>query len=524
MHGQAPALQKVLGETGSLGVSQFTGTFWRGCQSVFSEILNLGCHITRPLAFSGGTSARSYGRQARARSYGCRPFNPGPTLTRSPSYYTYTTPPPAGGTAKATRRHGACPRDMPVFPTSQQPAAQNRSHNIRMRAPLLAALLSTAHGWSIGVQGTVDVLDPDGPNGTIDRWPLAENLTTAEALGGGISYAFDDKLCDYLLPMFPEETVLQEYTSFFFPFPKFVDCELLKRVVRRTMAGWAAANVNVRFFEVTSLCNLGQGAGILPPMDPLNTTVPQPPFSPPGAPPAPPSPPMAPPPPSPPPPTSPPPLPPGNESLGWPAPPPPELPSECDLAIKSCWSCEYAELGISWFIPGATVELAMAGNLSDLALGDSGPANASAPPMLPPSARVFFTNVRQDSPNPRTNAKLSPGAVLACVRRTLITARTSRGATTVQDSGLRATSSRVSGSGDFLSSSSATAGPSRRPRSNSTLRTNTAGGSITSSAKASLTPKCADALLPARPGPRAALQIQHNVGPLSEVVRSPQLT
>ena len=103
-------------------------------------------------------------------------------------------------------------------------------------ASVLATLLGGAHSWSIGVHGTVDVLDPDGPNGTLGRWPLAENTTTADALGGGISYAFDVKLCERLLPMFPEETVLQEYTSFFFPFPRFIDCRLIERKVQQAMA------------------------------------------------------------------------------------------------------------------------------------------------------------------------------------------------------------------------------------------------------------------------------------------------
>ena len=134
---------------------------------------------------------------------------------------------------------------------------------------------------SIGVHGTVDVLDPDGPNGTLGRWPLAENTTTADALGGGISYAFDVKLCERLLPMFPEETVLQEYTSFFVPFPRFIDCRLIERKVQQAMAGWAAANTNVRFFEVTSLCNEGQGANLSPPPPPYFM-----PFSPPSAPPS----------------------------------------------------------------------------------------------------------------------------------------------------------------------------------------------------------------------------------------------
>ena len=202
-------------------------------------------------------------------------------------------------------------------------------------ASVLATLLGGAHSWSIGVHGTVDVLDPDGPNGTLGRWPLAENTTTADALGGGISYAFDVKLCERLLPMFPEETVLQEYTSFFFPFPRFIDCRLIERKVQQAMAGWAAANTNVRFFEVTSLCNEGQGANLSPPPPPYFM-----PFSPPSAPPS-----------APPRPSDPAPYPPSSP----PAPPssPPAgnetEPTDCDLGFTSCWTCSHAELEISFY-------------------------------------------------------------------------------------------------------------------------------------------------------------------------------
>ena len=211
--------------------------------------------------------------------------------------------------------------------------AEQRNHH--MRGLVLAALLGGAHSWSIGVHGTVDVLDLDGPNGTLGRWPLAENTSTADALGGGISYAFDVKLCERLLPMFPEETVLQEYTSFFFPFPRFVDCSLIERKVQQAMAGWAAANTNVHFFEVTSLCNKGQGANLSPPPPPYGMPM-SPPGAPPGAPPRPsdpaPYPPSSPPAPG---------APAGNVTE--------EPPSDCDLGLTSCWTCNHAELDISFY-------------------------------------------------------------------------------------------------------------------------------------------------------------------------------
>ena len=211
-----------------------------------------------------------------------------------------------------------------------------------MRCVVLAALLGGVRSWSIGVDGTVDLLDPDGPNGTLGRWPLAENLTTAEALAGGISYAFDIKLCERLMPMFPEETVLQEYSSFFFRFPVFVDCALIERTVQRAMAGWAAANTNVHFFEVTSLCNKGQGNLSPPPPPYVDPNLPvSPPSAPPNVP------------PSPPPPSLPASSPPGcPPAIPAPASPPANMteePTECDLGLKSCWSCNYAELDVSFY-------------------------------------------------------------------------------------------------------------------------------------------------------------------------------
>ena len=98
-----------------------------------------------------------------------------------------------------------------------------------------------------------------------DRWPLAENLSTAEALGGGISWAMDPALCNRLLPQIMEQTELEKYSSYLFPMPTFIDCAIIKQIIRRAMASWAAANHNVRFFEVTSLCEHGVGNNYAPP-------------------------------------------------------------------------------------------------------------------------------------------------------------------------------------------------------------------------------------------------------------------
>lgn len=216
------------------------------------------------------------------------------------------------------------------------------------RTALLALAVGGAWSWAIGHDGSVDVLGIDGPNGTLDRWALPENLSTAESLGAGISWAWDPQLCDKLMPLFPEETQLQSYASMFFDMPKFIDCDLIKRMMQRAMASWSAANHNIRFFEVTSRCTESYASNYVPPRFINETTTP--PFAPPASP----SPPMIPPCPYPPPPTLPPALPSWltlNESFYPRPPPPPPDPTPCELGLESCWSCEPAELEIKFHSP-----------------------------------------------------------------------------------------------------------------------------------------------------------------------------
>ena len=118
-----------------------------------------------------------------------------------------------------------------------------------------------------------------------------------------------------------------------------------------------------------------------------------------------------------PPPTSPPPLYPGNDSYTAPPPSAPGGPTACDLGTASCWSCDYAELEISYFIPGAALEDVLNtreeanGPLNDMVvanvsanasdgLGSDTEGNASET-LYMASGRVFFTNVRPCSSTPR---------------------------------------------------------------------------------------------------------------------------
>lgn len=243
----------------------------------------------------------------------------------------------------------------------------------------LSLLLATARGWSAGVTETVDVLDPEA---LLARWSSGTNTSYTSGLKGGIAWALDPDFCERMLTRFPEETLWRGGQSYFFGdawatlMPSLLRCEHLKQSIRTAMRAWEAANSNVRFFEVTSLCNDAWTTPVpplppaMPPMAPP-TLPPNPsPDSPPGFPPRPP-------------PSAPyvatPPLPPFLPGMAPTAPPmsntsnitnatieelfiAPELVDApigfgaqtfCDNASISCLHCPYAELIISAFDYGS---------------------------------------------------------------------------------------------------------------------------------------------------------------------------
>ena len=301
------------------------------------------------------------------------------------------------------------------------------------RTALQALAVGGAWSWAIGHDGSIDVFfGEDGPNGTLDRWALPENMSTAESLGAGISWAWDPQLCDKLMPLFPEETQLQAYASVFFDMPKFIDCDLIKRMMQRAMASWAAANHNIRFFEVTTRCTESYAANYVPPKF-INLTT-TPPFAPPSSP----SPPMIPPCPYPPPPTLPPAMPSWftlNESMLPRPPPPPPDPTPCELGFESCWSCEPAELEIKFHSPERVeiVEYFPPPSVPpEYLLQEPSPPPGVAPPPFPPpdlsnvtvanvteyvepnfgyapSAKLTFVNVHATPPPPsQSDARSNP--------------------------------------------------------------------------------------------------------------------
>ena len=118
-----------------------------------------------------------------------------------------------------------------------------------MRTPVLLLLggAAGARGWAVGLDASADVLSADP---RLARWSAPPSFEQKAGLGGGIAWAWAPRLCDELLPAFPEETELHGPL----PLPRLITCDELRRMVLQAMAQWEAANHNVRFFDVTQQC------------------------------------------------------------------------------------------------------------------------------------------------------------------------------------------------------------------------------------------------------------------------------
>ena len=66
---------------------------------------------------------------------------------------------------------------------------------------------------------------------------------------GGIAYAWDDALCDAILPKFREDII----------FFNLVTCHDLKAAASRSMASWGANHEYISFVDVTEECRRLQG-------------------------------------------------------------------------------------------------------------------------------------------------------------------------------------------------------------------------------------------------------------------------
>ena len=82
-------------------------------------------------------------------------------------------------------------------------------------------------------------------------WTTPSDPTSHEGLGGGLTWAWDPKLCDHLLPRFRED-------FFFVP---FVTCDSVRSAMHRGFASWSDNNARIAFHDVTSECAKLSGTG-----------------------------------------------------------------------------------------------------------------------------------------------------------------------------------------------------------------------------------------------------------------------
>ena len=150
----------------------------------------------------------------------------------------------------------------------------------------LGLLPAVTHAWAVGHVAPADILDNSADlDPLLVRWSVGSNTSYSEGLNGGIAWAIDPALCDALLPRFPEEAKTRTGLAGFLH-PQLISCGDLRASIRTAMKAWEAANANVHFYEVTSLCD--NGGWSLPPER-------RPPVVPPPSPPSPPPPPRNPP-------------------------------------------------------------------------------------------------------------------------------------------------------------------------------------------------------------------------------------
>ena len=91
-------------------------------------------------------------------------------------------------------------------------------------------------------------------NGALNRvWPSPSwNHDTAgstRGLGGGLTFAYDDSICDELLPSFIES----EYGPWGIA---FITCDNVKQAIRSAFASWSSNHPVLKFHDGTRACCL----------------------------------------------------------------------------------------------------------------------------------------------------------------------------------------------------------------------------------------------------------------------------
>ena len=121
---------------------------------------------------------------------------------------------------------------------------------------MMLLVYAMAHAWITTSQEqddvsaeTLDVIRAS--NGAVNRvWSLPEDTTNSKGLGGGLTFAYDEKICDELLPAMSEASGLWGLS--------FVDCSSISAAIRSAFASWTVNHPNIKFHDVTNDCRLQQ--------------------------------------------------------------------------------------------------------------------------------------------------------------------------------------------------------------------------------------------------------------------------
>jgi hypothetical protein len=84
-------------------------------------------------------------------------------------------------------------------------------------------------------------------NGALNRlWNTPTNRLSTAGLGGGLTFAYDPRICEDLLPAFSEATGLWGVS--------FVNCASIHAAIRRAFASWSTNHPTLKFNDVTADC------------------------------------------------------------------------------------------------------------------------------------------------------------------------------------------------------------------------------------------------------------------------------
>ena len=75
-------------------------------------------------------------------------------------------------------------------------------------------------------------------------WHLPEESSDPRGLGGGITWAMDDALCDQMMGSFGESLIGFRMST----------CETMKAAIHRAFDSWAANSAKISFVDVTKEC------------------------------------------------------------------------------------------------------------------------------------------------------------------------------------------------------------------------------------------------------------------------------